>query len=59
MQLPLPLPEPYDYRVPGDMVLVPGSYVEVPLGPRRLFGVVWADGDGQGERVEERKLRPV
>lgn len=59
VQLPLPLPEPYDYRVPGDMVLVPGSYVEVPLGPRRLFGVVWADWDGQGERVEERKLRPV
>lgn len=59
VQLPLPLPEPYDYRVPGDMVLLPGSYVEVPLGPRRLFGVVWTDGDGQGERVEERKLRPV
>ncbi len=59
VQLPLPLPEPYDYRVPGDMALVPGSYVEVPLGPRRLFGVVWSDGDGQGERVEERKLRPV
>ncbi len=59
VQLPLPLPEPYDYRVPGDMALLPGSYVEVPLGPRRLFGVVWSDGDGQGARVEERKLRPV
>ncbi len=59
VQLPLPLPEPYDYRVPGDMVLLPGSYVEVPLGPRRLFGVVWGDGEGQVERVEERKLRPV
>jgi len=59
VQLPLPLPEPYDYRVPGDMALMPGSYVEVPLGPRRLFGVVWADGDAQGEWVEEGRLRPV
>ncbi|MFV3129139.1 primosomal protein N' [Niveispirillum sp. KHB5.9] len=58
VQLPLPLPGPYDYKVPGDMALVPGLYVEVPLGPRRLFGVVWADGGGEGA-VEERKLRPV
>lgn len=56
--LPLPLPEPYDYKVPGDMVLVPGSYVEVPLGPRRLFGIVWGEGDA-ATGVEERKLRAV
>lgn len=56
--LPLPLPEPYDYKVPGDMALLPGSYVEVPLGPRRLFGIVWGEGD-PATGVDERKLRPV
>ncbi|MDR3516971.1 MAG: primosomal protein N' [Azospirillaceae bacterium] len=54
--LPLPLAEPYDYRVPEGLVLEPGAYVEVPLGPRRCAGVVWGDAAGQ---VEEHRLRPV
>jgi len=44
--LPLPLPGPYDYRPPPGVELRPGDYVEVPLGPRRLPGVVWSDGQG-------------
>lgn len=39
---PLPLPEPFDYRAPLSWGLQPGDHVIAPLGPRRLFGVVWA-----------------
>ncbi|MBP2231317.1 primosomal protein N' (replication factor Y) [Azospirillum agricola] len=54
--LPLPLREPYDYRVPDGMTLNPGDIVEVPLGPRRVVGVVWGPGSGQ---VESGRLKPV
>jgi len=55
--LPMPFPEPYDYAVAaGDETPAPGAIVEVPLGPRRLFGVVWGAGSGT---VETSRLRPV
>ncbi|MCW2235927.1 primosomal protein N' [Azospirillum canadense] len=54
--LPLPLREAYDYRVPAGMTLNPGDYVEVPLGPRRVLGVVWGDGAGV---VESARLKAV
>ncbi|HYG91931.1 MAG TPA: primosomal protein N' [Azospirillum sp.] len=54
--LPLPLREPYDYRVPPGLELRPGDYVEVPLGPRRVFGVVWGEGTGA---VESGRLKAV
>jgi primosomal protein N' (replication factor Y) (superfamily II helicase) len=62
--LPLPLGEPYDYRLPEGMDLPPGSYVEVPLGPRQLFGVVWDSADRQVGRpaakaVQDSRLKPV
>jgi primosomal protein N' (replication factor Y) len=59
--LPLPFPEPFDYRVSPGMSLAPGDYVEVPLGPRRVFGVVWGEpaaGGGDGV-VPDAKLKPV
>jgi primosomal protein N' (replication factor Y) len=44
-----------DYRAPeggcGD-----GDFVEVPLGPRRVLGVVWGPGEG---RFDPAKIRPV
>lgn len=44
-----------DYRAPeggcGD-----GDFVEVPLGPRRVLGVVWGRGEGNFDRA---KLRPI
>ena len=44
-----------DYRAPeggcGD-----GDFVEVPLGPRKVLGVVWGPGEGT---FEESKLRSV
>ena len=54
--LPLPLREAYDYRVPAGMTLNPGDYVEVPLGPRRVLGVVWGEGAGV---VESARLKAV
>jgi len=54
--LPLPLVGPYDYRVPDGVVVAPGSFVEVPLGPRRLIGVVWGAGEGG---VDPKKLRDI
>jgi len=54
--LPLPLREAYDYRVPDGMTLNHGDFVEVPLGPRRVIGVVWGPGAGV---VEARRLKPV
>jgi len=32
----------YSYRVPDDLNLQPGQFVEVPLGQRHTTGVVWA-----------------
>nr|WP_244433907.1 primosomal protein N' [Azospirillum sp. B506] len=56
MLLPLPLREAYDYRVPDGLELVPGDFVEVPLGPRRMIGVVWGPGAGT---VDSGRLKPV
>ncbi len=41
--LPQPLPEPFDYELPEGMTAPPGSFVVVPLGPREMIGVVWAE----------------
>ncbi len=44
--LPLPLSEPFSYRIPENLSdrCCPGVRVEVPLGPRRLVGVVLTAG---------------
>lgn len=54
--LPLPLASAYDYRVPDGMILQPGDFVDVPLGPRIARGVVWGEGEGS---VAESKLKSV
>lgn len=54
--LPLPLVAPYDYLVPPEMAVEPGTYVEVPLGARQATGVVW--GAARGD-VEPEKLREI
>ena len=41
--LPLPLEGVYDYRVPDGMAAEAGAFVTVPLGARRVEGVVWGD----------------
>lgn len=55
--VPMPAPRPYSYAVPDDMHVEPGSVVQVPLGPRQVFGVVW-DG-AEDEAVDPKKLRPI
>jgi primosomal protein N' (replication factor Y) len=55
--LPVPLPAPLDYRAPEDAAAPePGSFVRVPLGPRRLVGVVW---DRESPAVAAERLKPL
>ena len=44
--LPVPFGQIYDYRVPDDLTLSAGDFVRVPLGPRKMAGVVWGAGEG-------------
>ncbi|NCP11274.1 MAG: primosomal protein N' [Sphingomonadales bacterium] len=51
---------PLDYRVPAGAEIGPGSVVEVPLGPRRMVGVVWDDDSFPDvETVGDNRLRPL
>ncbi|WP_436397550.1 primosomal protein N' [Roseobacter sp. S98] len=50
-----PLGRALDYRAPEGGCR-PGAYVEVPLGPRKVLGVVW--GAGQGD-YDLSKIRSV
>src|SRR5262245_34447634 len=53
--LPQPLPEPFDYELPEGMSAPLGTFVVVPLGPREMIGVVWAERGVPSNR----KLKPV
>ncbi|TNC46803.1 primosomal protein N' [Rubellimicrobium rubrum] len=44
-----------DYKASAEG-LAPGAFVEVPLGPRQIVGIVWGPGTGE---VPEARLRPV
>jgi len=57
--LPLALPQAYSYLVPHDMMLVPGDYVRVPLGPRAVIGVVWGEVGAPDDSVDPAKLREI
>ncbi len=50
---------PLDYSVPAGMDLPAGSVVQVPLGPRRIDGIVWEAGSFGAEEIEASRLRPV
>jgi len=50
-----PLGKCLDYRAPGGGLFA-GAFVEVPLGPRRVLGVVWGPGDGGYDLA---RVRPV
>jgi primosomal protein N' (replication factor Y) (superfamily II helicase) len=50
-----PLGRVLDYRAPEGGCGT-GDFVEVPLGPRRVLGVVWAKGEG---RFDPARVRPV
>jgi len=44
--IPLALDTAYSYAVPDHLALEEGQVVQVPLGPRETFGVVWSLRDG-------------
>ncbi|MEZ5778950.1 MAG: primosomal protein N' [Paracoccaceae bacterium] len=50
-----PLGRALDYRAPEGGCFL-GAFVEVPLGPRRVLGVVWGPGEGGYDLA---KVRPV
>ncbi len=51
---------PLDYRVDREHVVVPGSIVLAPLGPRQLAGVVWEpDQMPSDAEVGDNRLRPL
>ena len=54
--VPMPAERPYSYSVPQGMLVVPGSIVRVPLGPREVAGIVW---DTPTDVVDPKKLRPI
>ena len=57
--LPLALDTAYSYRVPADMAVTVGSYVEVSLGPRAFIGVVWALRPAVATNMKMRDLTQV
>ncbi len=50
-----PLDRLLDYRAPQGGIRL-GAFVEVPLGPRRVMGVVWGPGEGG---YDPAKIRPI
>ncbi|MCB1311519.1 MAG: primosomal protein N' [Sedimentitalea sp.] len=50
-----PLDRPLDYAAPEGGCWQ-GAFVEVPLGPRKVLGVVWGPGTGD---VDRSRIRPV
>lgn len=52
---PEPLDRVLDYRAPDGGCWL-GAFVEVPLGPRKVLGVVWGAGAGDFDMA---KLRPI
>ncbi|WP_228259494.1 primosomal protein N' [Siculibacillus lacustris] len=58
--VPVALDVAYSYRVPLDGDAPVGSIVEVPLGPRRVLGVVWdEEPGGRGLSTGDNRLREI
>ncbi|MEM6376229.1 MAG: primosomal protein N', partial [Pseudomonadota bacterium] len=53
-----PVGRPLDYIAP-DPGCALGAFVEVPLGPRRVIGVVWGRGEGTFARDKLRRVARV
>jgi primosomal protein N' (replication factor Y) (superfamily II helicase) len=52
--VPVALNQTYSYRVPRGMELKAGDVVGVPLGPREVLAVVWADNATPDPRLHNR-----
>ncbi|MGH1356326.1 MAG: primosomal protein N' [Thalassovita sp.] len=53
-----PIDRVLDYKAPEGGCL-PGAFVEVPLGPRKVIGVVWGPGKGDYDRSKIRSIMRV
>ncbi|MFZ1726474.1 MAG: primosomal protein N', partial [Albidovulum sp.] len=53
-----PLGRCLDYKAPEGGCLS-GAFVEVPLGPRRVLGVVWGPGEGGYDLARVRAVNRV
>ena len=54
--VPVAVDSPYSYRIPADLALAPGDLVAVPLGARRVIGVVWP---GKRQPPPSAKLKSI
>ena len=52
--VPVALNQAYSYRVPHGMELAPGDVICVPLGPREVVAVVWAENASPDPRLHNR-----
>src|ERR1700726_5141545 len=52
--VPVALNQAYSYRVPRGMELKAGDVVGVPLGPREVLAVVWAENANPDPRLHNR-----
>ncbi len=50
---------PLDYKLPDGVEAQPGSVVLVPLGPRKLVGVVWDDAVFPADPIDAKRLRAI
>ncbi len=50
--VPVAIDQTYSYRVPDELGLAAGDFVEVPLGTRQTVGVVWEFGEGGGGNLK-------
>lgn len=50
--VPVAVDTAYSYRVPKDLTLAPGDFVEVPLGQREATGVVWGVRNAPGGNLK-------
>ncbi|ABE61425.1 replication restart DNA helicase PriA [Nitrobacter hamburgensis X14] len=52
--VPVAIDQAYSYRVPRGMEVAPGDLVTVPLGPREVIAVVWAENPAPDPRLHNR-----
>src|SRR6476659_5838354 len=52
--VPVALDQTYSYKVPRGMQLKAGDLVGVPLGPREVLAVVWAENANPDPRLHNR-----
>ncbi|WP_439923308.1 primosomal protein N' [Nitrobacter sp. JJSN] len=52
--VPVAIDQAYSYRVPRGMEVAPGDLVTVPLGPREVIAVVWAENPSPDPRLHNR-----